>query len=108
MDEQKSCAERIDEQLEGRLKDIKEALKSDKKRQEFEEGILSCDKRISFKICLSYGGPADYFIINVDPEDHQIMSIQYQFQDWFDGAEKYLEGDEFEAVAQMFSYLTEF
>ena len=107
MKEHKNCKERIKNKLENRLEDIREALENDEKREEFEERILSCDKSISFKICLSWGGPADYFIIEIDPEDHQINSIKYQFQDWFDGAEKYLKGEEFDLVANMFDYLTE-
>ena len=37
----------------------------------------------------------------------EIESIEYYFQDWFDGAKRILAGDEFEEVAEMFGYLTD-
>jgi len=109
MEKQKSCMERIEEYLENRLEDIKVALKNDEKREEYESYILSVNKSIIYKVCLSWGGPADYFFIELkkDKEAIYIASIRYQFQDWFDSAERYLEGEEFDLVADMFSYLTE-
>ncbi len=108
MIKEETCKERIDKELKGRLKDIKEALNNDEKREEYEENLLALSKRITYRVELSYGGPQDYFTIEVNPETKEIEGIIYHFLDWFDGAERVLEGEEFEAVAQMFSYLTDF
>ncbi len=89
------------------LAEIKAAMEDDNKREELEEGILGITKRIVYKVELSWGGPADGFLITVDADSHEIESIEYYFQDWFDGAKRELTGDEFEVVAEMFSYLTE-
>jgi len=44
----------------------------------------------SLKWCLSWGGPADYFLIEYTKSSNhgwwEITDIQYSFQDWFDGA----------------------
>jgi hypothetical protein len=103
----KTCEERIGDRLKGRLTEIKAAMEDDNKREEFEDSILGITKRTVYKIELSWGGPADGFLITVDADSHEIESIEYYFQDWFDGAKRELTGDEFEAVAEVFSYLAD-
>jgi hypothetical protein len=49
------------------------------------------------RVELSTGGPADFLEVFVD-EDGDISRIVYHFQDWFDGAERTLSGDEFTAA----------
>lgn len=103
----KKCSERLPKELEKRLKEIREALEDEEKYDEYFEGILGISKRIVFTVDLSWGGPADGFIITVDPETREIEEIEYYFHDWFDGATKKLEGEEFELVSEMFNYLAE-
>jgi hypothetical protein len=62
------------------------------------QDILSVDQEISYKIHLSTGGPASFFSIFVDGYD--IYRIEYHFQDWFDGAVRNLDGQDFEHVKQ--------
>lgn len=108
MKEEPTCKERIANELKDRIKEIKRALKSDKKRQEWDDQILAVTKTITYKVELSWGGPADFFIVEVDPEGHHpIISITYHFQDWFDGAFRDLTGEDFELAAQIFDILTE-
>jgi hypothetical protein len=102
-----TCEQRIGEELRGRLKEIGEALKDEEKAQEFEEGILAIDRKVIYRVEMSWGGPSDYFEIEVDPVEHQIVDIVYHFLDWFDGAEVTLQGEDFDLVEQEFSYLAE-
>lgn len=104
---EKTCQDRIEAELKDRLADISEATDSEEKREEFDGQILSVDKKTVYRVCLSWGGPADYFDIELDSEGQEIAKITYIFQDWFDGAERNLTGKEFDTVADYFSYLTE-
>lgn len=104
---QKTCQDSIGEHLDSRLEDIKEALSNEEARESFDNQILSIDKQTIFRVCLSWGGPADYFDVTVDTENREITKISYVFQDWFDGAERELKGKEFKVVEQIFDYLVE-
>lgn len=55
---------------------------------------LSVETVTSIRIVLSTGGPHDEFVCEVE-EDGEPVHIVYRFQDWYDGAERVLEGDEF-------------
>ncbi len=72
----------------------------------FNEGILSVDRRAVVRVCFSWGGPADYIDIYIDPEDKSIYRAVYLFQDWFDGAEREIRGTDLDAVAAVFDWLT--
>jgi len=72
---------------------------------DFMECILSIDSYKVHRVCLSCGGPADYFELHVTQDG--IARIFYEYQNWFDGARIELTGRAFEVVAQMFSYLGE-
>lgn len=50
-------------------------------------------------VLLSTGGPHDEFRVTVD-DDGEPVRIEYVFQDWFDGASRYLNGDEFDTAAE--------
>lgn len=102
-----TCENRIGNALKGRLAEIRAAMEDENKREEFEESILGITKRLIYKVELSWGGHADGFLITVDADNREIESIEYYFQDWFDGAKRELTGEMFEAVAEMFGYLTE-
>lgn len=49
------------------------------------------------RIDLSTGGPGDWFEVFVD-ENNDVTSIVYHFNDWFDHAERTLDGDDFNAA----------
>jgi hypothetical protein len=105
MDRHKSCEDRIANELRKELEFIREALDDEEKRREYEESILAISKETVYKVERSWGGPADGFYIYVDPEDHEILRIEYYFQDWFDGATRTLTGDDFKLVAEVFGHL---
>jgi hypothetical protein len=102
-----TCGKRIGKELQGRLQEIREALTDEDKAREFDERILAIDKKVVYRIELSWGGPGDYFEIEVDPKEHQIVDITYHFLDWFDGSEVTLQGEDFNLVEQEFDYLAE-
>ena len=79
-----SCEERIDQKLHERLQEIQD--------DDISENILSIDRRIEYTVCLSYGGPADYFIFLCD-ETGEVDEVRYRFLDWFDGAERVIPVD---------------
>lgn len=74
-------------------------------RERWEEGILSIDRKEVVRVCFSWGGPADYIDVYIDPEDKTIYRAVYLFQDWFDGAEREITGTDLEAVENVFSFL---
>jgi hypothetical protein len=61
---------------------------------------LAVTKQTMFRIDLSTGGPADYLEVTCDTDEPAIQTIRYHFADWFDHAERTLEGDEFKAAAE--------
>lgn len=108
----KSCKGRIDKELKERIEDFKNALEGKyPNEEEFEDFLewLNCyalaydddpyyrAKRLE----LSYGGPQDYFLFFYDQEGGRYR-IEYHFLDWFDGAERVLEGDDFEIMKEVF------
>lgn len=103
---QKSCEERIQAQLDYQLGDMREFLEKyerasqlnaddaleDLETRRYEEPI-SYDKYTVHKIMFSWGGPADWF--EVWETDEGITRIVYHFSDWFDHAERELQGEDF-------------
>mgnify|MGYP000742922724 CR=1 FL=1 len=81
-----SCEGRIDKRLNERLEEIQENM------DRVSECILSIDRRIEYTVCLSWGGPADYFIFHCN-EDGEVVEIRYRLLDWFDGAERIIPVD---------------
>jgi hypothetical protein len=76
-----------------------------------EREAVEYSHQAAVKWCLSYGGPADYLIVQYGHYPNRfwdIEAIAYCFQDWFDGAVKYLYGDDFETVRQILEYFIEF
>lgn len=60
--------------------------------------VLAVSEYKVFKVELSWGGPADWF--EVWTQEGKITRIIYHFADWFDHAEREIEGEEFELVAE--------
>lgn len=106
---QKSCEERISHELDGRLTDMRKWLKAYERacqlnaggaiEQQRNEEPIGYSKYTVHSIEFSSGGPQDYF--DVWEQDGEIVHISYHFLDWFDGAVRWLEGDEF-AVAEKY------
>jgi hypothetical protein len=78
-------------------------------RETWEQDILSIDRKEVVRVCFSWGGPADYLDIYIDgppgERDREITRAVYLFQDWFDGAEREVTGDDLDAVCDLFSWL---
>lgn len=91
---QATCAERIGAELEymqeraGEL--VADYYSGDEERfQEWNEYPLSVETRKVTTILISWGGPSDF--LKVEHEGTEIYSVEYHFQDWFDGAERQVE-----------------
>ena len=97
MKKEKRCINRVNDEYQSRLKEIKKAYKN--KNLDFVEWLnefgLGWDYVLSntfdnqeqgyYRWQLSWGGPSDEFRIFTDHEKN-IQSVEYWFLDWFDGA----------------------
>jgi len=111
----KTCKEVINEKLKERIKQFEEVLKLAEESEngsfvvddcEYEDLIdwinqtaLAYSDDLTYrgkKLELSWGGPADGFIFLEDG------NIIYYYQDWFDGAEEWLSGHEYEVMKEIF------
>lgn len=119
MEREQSCEQRLPDHLSGRLADFAdmgrraEAAYNAERYDEADEITteqwqypLDVEILTTVKILLSTGGPADWFECRVD-DDRDIVSIDYVFQDWFDGARVTLEGNEFEAARDFLGQFVE-
>ena len=111
---EKTCQERIEAELKGRIADFEKALKGDYSFQgdgyEYEDFIEFINSyALAYeddphnrgkRLELSYVGPQDYFVFFEDG------TITYHFLDWFDGAEKTLYGHDLEVMEAVRDYLT--
>lgn len=98
----RACKERIQNAWESRKEGIQDVLNG---KQDFNDFALSWDVRQdkAFEdakepfdsLCLSWGGPADYI------RYYENGKIVYCFQDWFDGAEIRLEGEDYDLARQL-------
>lgn len=109
---QPTCEERIDDNLAGRLADFAKIMdQADDGREDayerWDELPLSIDTKLEVTVLLSWGGPQDEFVLSVNPEDRSIGAIRYRFLDWFDGATRTLEGEQYETARDFLSYFTE-
>ena len=108
-----SCEERIDKELEARIKDFKRALE-----ERDEDGRVVIDGEVyediiewlntyalayeddphyrAKRLELSWGGPSDYFLFFEDGD------IEYRFLDWFDGASRKLTGEDYEIMKRFY------
>ena len=122
MVEQRTCKDRVEAELKGRIADLTKLWelyqegceKTDEELGHIDEYGLSFDyiapgtyegqEEGYFQYQLSWGGPSDDFRIYVDLE-YRPYKIEYWFLDWFDGASINLEGKDFDFIAELFSCL---
>ena len=87
-----SCADLVQQQFKGRLKDLEV---TDPEDENYIEGL--CFDYVDPKTWpdqlegywrwqLSWGGPSDEFRIFVNPYGEVVHRIEYWYLDWFDGA----------------------
>ena len=109
---QPTCEDRIANKLQSRLESVGGLItraNSGNDEAALEEILeLPIGRSVStvVKIELSWGGPADWFEVWLD-ELRNIDRIIYHFLDWFDHAERELQGSEFEAAESFCRYFTE-
>jgi len=129
---EKSCEQRIDGELNGRLEEFlpdvstwsgpkcAKYLKSEGRqnttanvddarqqvldciREQANENLLSVEKSTTYKLCLSWGGPADYFELDWSEESGAWVGGRYVFQDWFDGATRRITPEQAQELAELF------
>jgi hypothetical protein len=99
-----TCEQRIESQLAGRLEDFTRitaavAAADDETRDEAEAEAYEYPLDVSVErvvvVLLGTGGPHDEFRVAVD-DDGTPTTIHYVFKDWWDGAERRLEGDDYD------------
>lgn len=66
------------------------------------ESLLSVEKIKCYKLCLSFGGPADYFELDWSEDSECWVGGRYVFQDWFDGANRSISASSAEELAELF------
>jgi hypothetical protein len=64
--------------------------------------VLSLEKITLFRLCLSWGGPVDYFELDWSESACSWTGGRYLFQDWFDGVERSLSANQTEELAGVF------
>ena len=129
---QKTCEQRIEEELKGRLAEFfpdvntwsvlkcARHLKSggrsihtadigelrdevrDLIREQALDSLLSVEKITTYRLCLSWGGPADYFELDWSDDSREWVGGRYVFQDWFDGAKRSITAEQAEELAELF------
>lgn len=103
MESNLTCAERISSQLQNRniyLEELYDKIDGDDRDEaseasdELQTFALEVSEYKVIKVLLSTGGPADWVEVKLD-ENHNIESMEYFFQDWFDIASKHISEDSY-------------
>ena len=100
MQKKATCQERIAEHLQGRLEDIKGILKAEDPMGALNTLALCYEDDPHYRakrLELSTGGPADGFRFFENEE-----TIEYYFQDWYDGAKEKLQGEDYELLNELY------
>lgn len=114
--QEQTCAERLPDYLKGRLEDftrIRQAIgaaqdiNDDEALEEAESELYAFPLGVSTytvkRVDLGTGGPGDWLEYMYQEDSQEISRITYHFADWFDHAERVLEGEEFQN-AEQFAY----
>ena len=94
---QATCEERIDDYLKRFEESAGELVEDynsgdDERFSNWNEYPLSVETRKITKVLMSWGGPSDF--LKIEHEGTDIYSIEYHFQDWFDGAMRLITDEE--------------
>ena len=118
--EQKTCQQRVKENMDGRVSDLRTLLDlyrkdpeaNDEELGNFNEYGLAFDYVLAstfddqeegyFRYQLSWGGPSDEFRFFTDAE-FNCYKIEYWFLDWYDGARLPLYGENRLLLLDIFS-----
>jgi len=122
----KSCKERINQEYEGRIEDLRKLFyayqegEEDKYADElgtFPEYGLAFDYVAPntfkdqpegyFRYQLSWGGPSDEFRFYACPESTFPKRIEYWFLDWFDGACLEVTGEDYDLLSEIWQFFQE-
>lgn len=99
MKQEPTCEQLVDDRLKDRLEQIRESAGLDPDHDDYIEP-LSIERVITYKACLSFGGPADFF--ELDWDGYSWSGGRYIYQDWYDGATRKINGDEAKELADTF------
>ena len=114
---QETCEERINKHLKDRLEDLRTLLNAEDNETEelgslndyglcvdyVEPGTFEDQKEGYIRYQLSWGGPSDEFRFFINP-DGSIHRIEYWFLDWFDGAHRVLNGEDYDLLANIYEF----
>jgi len=94
---QPTCEERIGDYLKRFEESAGELVEDynsgdDERFQNWNEYPLSVETRKITKVLMSWGGPSDF--LKIEHEGTEIYSVEYHFQDWFDGAMREITDEE--------------
>lgn len=81
---------------------LRDAVK-DTIQNQARESLLAIEKKQTFRLCLSWGGPSDYFEIDWSETQETWTGGRYLFQDWFDGASRSISSEVAEQLAEVFA-----
>jgi hypothetical protein len=107
--ERKTCEQLVDDRLKDRLEDIRKSAGLDPDDEGHEDCYfepLSINRVTTYKVCPSFGSPADFFELDWDGEGW--IGGRYNVFDsdlegyWFDGATRKITDEEVEEIAEAF------
>jgi hypothetical protein len=118
-----TCKDRVREELEGRLSDLRRLWKAYQEGDEEVEdlgsfpdyglcfdyvpqGTFRDQEEGYFRYQISWGGPSDEFRFYVNL-DFSVHRIEYWFLDWFDGASITLSGKDKSFMTEVFDFFNE-
>ena len=119
-----SCKERVQDELNDRLTDIRKLWRLYRKNPDaynpdlgsvyeyglcfdyVAKGTFQDQRRGYFRWQLSWGGPSDEFRFYTD-ECLDPVEIEYWFLDWFDGAKIVLQERDYDLLEEIFQYFRE-
>jgi hypothetical protein len=120
---QNTCETRIDSQLRGRLCDLRRLWAFYQHGDEWDDdlgsprhyglsfdyvpaGTFSDQREGYFRYQLSWGGPSDEFRFFVNP-DLSCHRIEYWFMDWFDGACRVIDADDYSFMIEIWQWFAD-
>lgn len=66
------------------------------------EDLLGLEIIRTYKLCLSWGGPADYFELHWSEQDRDWTGGRYHYHNWFDSAQRSISAEQAEQIADAF------